>query len=220
MTGLSNSIKRYSLSKQVSDSLEQMIEAGEYKIGEKIPPETELMELFDVSRNTIREAIRALTSAGILVVKQGDGTYVKSANRFNASMNLKYKQLPFDDVSEARHAMEITISQLAAERRTDEDLESIRLAFHNRKDANHSIEEDSIADFNFHKAIAKSCHNSIIYDLYMSISSFIQEQILSKNENPSTNSDLMDSLHEDLFHAIENKDPEKARIAIESFLKI
>ena len=72
-----NSVKRYPLSRQVSDKLEQMIEKGEYHVGEKIHTEIELMDIFQVSRNTIREAIQSLTSAGVLEVRQGDGTYVR-----------------------------------------------------------------------------------------------------------------------------------------------
>lgn len=66
-------IKRDSLSKQVSDKLEAMIEAGTYRVGDRFPTEPELMEMFSVSRNTVREAVQSLTWAGLLDVKQGDG---------------------------------------------------------------------------------------------------------------------------------------------------
>ncbi len=64
-----NQIKRYSLSQQVADQLESRIADGVYAVGEKIPTETELAEMFDVSRNTLREVIQCLTSVGILEVR-------------------------------------------------------------------------------------------------------------------------------------------------------
>lgn len=215
-----NSIKRYSLSKQVADQLEQDIESGKYKIGEKIPTEIELMGTFEVSRNTIREAVQALTSAGILVVKQGDGTYVKSTNRFNACMNSKYEKVSIDDITEARNALELAIVQLAAKRRTKKDVDHIISAFNHLREIHTSVHEDAIADFEFHKTIAKACHNAIIYDLYMSISSFIQEQITLQQEKFKGHSEYSDHLHEDLYHAILDQDAEKARVCMEKFIKL
>lgn len=56
------------------------IENSEWQVGMRIPPEPELMEQLQVSRNTLREAIRALTYAGLLKTRQGDGTYVCSSS--------------------------------------------------------------------------------------------------------------------------------------------
>ena len=213
-------IKRYSLSRQVADQLEQDIESGKYKIGEKIPTEIELMGTFEVSRNTIREAIQALTSAGILVVKQGDGTYVKSTNRFNACMNTKYEQVSFKDITEARNALELTIVHLAVERRTKKDADHIISAFNRLQSIHTSSQESALDDFEFHKAIAKACHNSIIYDLYMSISSFIQEEISLKQKEAGDYNNLTDHLHEELFNGILEQNYEKADTAIRNLLKI
>ena len=85
-------IKRYSLSEQVANQLEKMIENNVYKINERIPTEVELIECFNVSRNTIREAIRELVSAGILEVRQGDGTYVRANNRFDATISKQLRE--------------------------------------------------------------------------------------------------------------------------------
>ena len=74
-------IKRDSLSKQVSDKLESMIESGAYQVGERIPTEPELMEMFQVSRNTVREA---------------DVTSVKVGDSF--SSNAKYELVVEDDI--------------------------------------------------------------------------------------------------------------------------
>lgn len=203
-------VKRYSLSHQVADRLEEMIESGKYSIGDKIPTEVELMELFNVSRNTVREAIHSLASSGILEVKQGDGTYVKFNNRFNGYMSLEYQQIPADEVKEVRKAFEMMIAQLSAEKRTDEEMKKIEEAFNCRKALNNNVKEDTLADINFHMAIAEACHNKLILDLYKSISVYIENHITKVQEKTDINMKKIDDLHEQLYLAIKNKNIKSA----------
>ena len=214
------SVKRYPLSKQVSDKLEQMIEDGEYQVGEKIPTEIELMDLFQVSRNTIREAIRSLTSAGVLEVKQGDGTYVRSSNRFDANMSMKYEKEPLEDIKEVRNALEITIAHLAASRRTEEDMERITETFQKRQVLKDTIKENTLADVDFHMAIAKACHNKIILDLYQSISSYLESHIAERHAETDMDVDAIDALHEELYIAIRDQKPQAANICAQNILSI
>lgn len=204
-------VKRYPLSKQVADKLENMISTGEYKVGEKINTEIELMEIFQVSRNTLREAIQSLTSAGILEVKQGDGTYVKANNRFDANMHREYSQVSINDIKETINALELTIVQLAAKRRTDDDMKLISEKFFNRKNLSESIKENTLADIEFHTAIAKACHNKILIDLYNSIISYVEDQILESQIETSLKPEEIDTLHEYLYAAIKNKNPNAAQ---------
>ena len=213
-------IKRDSLSKQVSDRLEKMIENGEFKIGEKIPTEPDLMEMFQVSRNTIREAIRALTWNGILVVRQGDGTYVRSSSRFNANMMKKYEQVSLNDIWEARNCFEVTIAHLAAMRRDDNDLEGIRDALKRRNELKEDAKENTLADIEFHKAVSKACHNHIIIDLYDSIADYLESQISQRNMQAEISDEEIDQLHIDLYEAIEQADPIKAANAAHNILNI
>ena len=204
-------VKRYPLSKQVADKLEEMIKQGEYQIGEKIHTEVELMEIFQVSRNTLREAIHSLTSAGILEVKQGDGTYVKATNRFDASMHREYAQVNASDIKETRNALEVTIVQLAATRRTEDDMNLIAEKYQMRKNLKDSIKENTIADIEFHTAIANACHNKILIDLYNSIISYVEDQIIETQIETTLDDSDIDALHEQLFIAIRDKDKTAAQ---------
>ena len=214
------SVKRYPLSKQVADQLEKMIESGEYEVGKRIPTEVELMDIFHVSRNTVREAIQSLTSAGVLEVKQGDGTYVRSSNRFNANMNMKYSQVSLDDITEARNSLEIAIVNLAAQRRTDDEMDDITEAFLKRKGLNQATKENTLADMEFHMAIAKACHNRILVDLYQSIASYLESHIAEKQVETSLDFLQIDELHEKLYMAIRNQEPDVARVCARNILKI
>ena len=213
-------VKRYPLSKQVADQLEKMIETGVYAIGERIPTEPELMEMFSVSRNTLREAIQSLTSAGILLVKQGDGTYVRSNNRFHAHMSLEYEQVSLADIRETRNALEMTISPLASQRRTEEDLAVIRDALIKRQGQKDTEKENTLADMEFHMAIAQACHNKILNDLYRSISSYLENHIAERGAITELDTAEIDSLHEQLFLAIQDQKPELAKQCVENILKI
>ena len=213
-------VKRYPLSKQVSDKLEQMIAKGEYPVGSRIPTEVELMEIFKVSRNTIREAIQSLNSAGVLDVRQGDGTYVKSSNRFDANMNLKYEQVSLEDIREVRNSLEITIASLAARRRTEKELEVIREKFISRKESHETIKENTLADVEFHMAIAEACHNTILIDLYHSISSYLIDHIAERQAVTELDWDEIDRLHEELYIAIRDHKPDIANICAHNILNI
>lgn len=213
-------VKRYSLSRQVADQLEKLIEDGVYAVGEKIPTEPELTEMFSVSRNTLREAVQSLTAAGILVVKQGDGTYVRSNNRFHARMSMEYDQVSLDDILEARNALEITIAQLAAQRRSEEDLREIEDALHLRQKQTETEKENTAADMHFHITVSKACHNQILMDLYASVSTYTESHIAERQATTTLGTDEIDSLHEKLFVAIRDKEPETARICAQNILNI
>lgn len=213
-------VRRESLSKQISDSLEEMIASGAYSVGEKIPPEPELADMFQVSRNTIREAIQSLTWAGLLSVKQGDGTYVCSSNRFRANMEQKYQEVSLSDVKEARNCIEVTIAHLAAQRRNSDDLEIIQEMLAKRKTLETDSKENTETDLDFHIAIAHACHNAILIDMYESMSGYMKSQIEEQNKTSAFTPAEIDKLHEDLFLAIREGDSEQAAFAVKKIVNI
>ena len=213
-------IKRDSLSKQISDKLEHMIESEEFVVGQRIPTEPELMEMFQVSRNTIREAIQSLTGAGILEIKQGDGTYVRAANRFSANMKKKYAQVSVEDIRETRNCLEVTIAGLAAVRREPEDIDSIRQALIRREELKTDIKENTRADIEFHMCIAEACHNDILIDIYQSISDYLESHIAERNIDSPLSDEEIDQLHEKLFEAVLDGDKNRASMAASRILEI
>ena len=199
-----------SLSRQVSDELEHMIEAGEYAVGQRIPTESELMEMFSVSRNTLREAVQSLTSAGVLEVRQGDGTYVISDSRFNANMNKEFEKVSLEDVRETRDVMEVAIARLAARRRTEEELEEICAALENRQGLKENVKENTLADMEFHMAIARASHNHIFLELYTSMLCYLENQIAQRQAFTTLDQGEIDALHEKLCLAIQERDEDGA----------
>ena len=213
-------LQRRSLSRQVSDRLEELISAGTYQVGDRIPTEPELMELFGVSRNTIREAIQSLTWAGLLNVKQGDGTYVCAENRFTANLEQRYQSISLDDIAEARNSIEVTIAHLAAKRRTAQDVAQIQMLLRQRSALASDFREHTKADLDFHLAIARACHNQILIDMYESMAGYMESQIEERSRSSLHSSQEIDLLHEQLFVAIRDGDPKNAAHSVLKILQI
>src|SRR5699024_8815031 len=135
---------RKSLVDQVSEQIEQLIEQGEWSVGDKILPVMELMEEFDVSRNTLIEAIRDLVHAGLFVKKQGRRTTVRSCSALGAELRRRVKKSTMLETLEVRFALENQAAHMAAENRTEADLTQLKTCIQQCKRAS---ENDDLEQF-------------------------------------------------------------------------
>lgn len=210
---------RMNLVEQVAMQMEQLIEKRTWQVGEKLPPEFELMDKFDVSRNTLREAIRALVHAGMLETKQGSGTVVCSANSLGATLKRYLQKSALLEILDVRLALERQAAELAAVHRTDADLDQLeqsiqatRLALANQ-DRGKFIAED-IA---FHKMIVQAAGNQLLSDLYEPllerIYAFVDDVITMYAPLQ-----LEHEFHFELFAAIRDQDQKAAAAYVENYL--
>jgi DNA-binding FadR family transcriptional regulator len=162
--------QRASLVDQVIDQLKEQITSGSWQMNGKIPTETVLAEQLGVGRNTVREAVRALTHAGLLECRQGDGTYVRATSELSGAMLRRLKQAEQLEILEVRRALEVEAARLAATRRTDEDILHIEAAL---DDPDLFVE----ADLAFHMAVAHATHNLVLIDLYEDFSAALRASI-------------------------------------------
>ena len=123
-------IRQPKLSDVIEQQLEFLILEGTLRPGEKLPPERELAKQFDVSRPSLREAIQRLEAKGLLLRRQGGGTFVQSSlwQSFSDPLVELLSDHPESqyDLLETRHALEGIAAYYAALRSTDEDKERIR----------------------------------------------------------------------------------------------
>ena len=117
--------RRRSLAHRVREQMEEYIRSGQWQVGQRIPPEPELIRHFGVSHNTLREAVQGLIHAGMLMARPGDGTYVTAADRLDAALAHRLQQADLSRILEARLAIEKAVVALAAQNRNDEDLDRI-----------------------------------------------------------------------------------------------
>lgn len=214
-----NKPKRLSLVEQVTKEIETLIQQKYWKVGQKLPPEKSLMEQFDVSRNTLREAIRALVHVGLLTTKQGSGTIVTSASTFEAVLSEHIAQQNLLQVLEVRIALETEAAYLAAERRTKDDIHKMELyieACQLAYDEN-DMERFLEADISFHQVIVEASDNSVLIDLYASLNDSLYYSIAQNISGFDTNKNEIE-VHHQLFSAIEKQQAHKASDIVKDYL--
>ena len=160
-----------SLADEVVEHIRKQIEVGELNEEEKLPTEPELMKLFGVGRSTIREAVKTLSNMGYLSVQQGRGTFVKSTIPKDQSFEERIKRADIQELKEVRNILDMPLSAIAAQRRTPDDIEKIRKCAQNREKAamNGDLEGSIKADILFHVSVAEATHNTILAEMYRSI---------------------------------------------------
>src|SRR5215510_1612195 len=79
-------VRAETLSLQVARQIENLITSGVWPVGTRIPPEKDLVSTLEVSRNTVREALRSLVHTGMLEARAGDGTYVRAPSELAAPL--------------------------------------------------------------------------------------------------------------------------------------
>lgn len=212
---------RKSLVEQVVTQIEQLIDQGHWKVGEKIPPEMELLEEFDVSRNTLREAIRALVYAGLLETKQGSGTIVRSTSALGAALERYIKKSTMLETVEVRLALEKQAAEMASERRTKADLNQLKTCIENCKkaSANHELDRFISSDIQFHQTVVQASGNQLLIDLYEHMTeilySFVYEFMAM--EPPFQ---YEQGIHLELFEAIKNQDKASAAAYVENDMEV
>jgi DNA-binding FadR family transcriptional regulator len=149
----------------LADSTAQQImtmieEENRFKVGDKLPNENDLALELGVSRSTLREAIKILTTNGILEIKRGRGTFVTS-NTIISSQNFSDIASGLDDLFEMRLMFEPDCAYLAAERATDEEIEIICYYGEKIEKKILSGEDRTEDEQKFHESIANATHNSL-----------------------------------------------------------
>lgn|GEM_PF-23851 len=146
----------------VLDQLQSTVQSGAWAVGQKIPGELELTRQLRVSRPAVREAIRALTHIGVLEVRRGDGTYVRSAADPRPLLQ-RMQRCDVRDVMEVQLAYDVQAAKLAARRRTDADI-ALLAELLDARDCAADPSEFGHADAEFHLAIIEITRNPVLIE--------------------------------------------------------
>lgn len=169
------------LVEQAAVRLRARITDGTWPIGSKLPGETTLAAELGVGRSTVREALRSLAGAGLLRPRQGAGVFVIAAEPA-ADWSVRLRHAAVIEVYEVRAMIETQAAKLAAERRTQQDLEAMDAALANRRrvgtDAEASTEAFVDADLAVHRAVVAASQNSVVLDLYDQFLPILREALI------------------------------------------
>ena len=186
--------------------------------GDKLPGERELARRLGVSRTTVRQAMVALQSEGVIEVRHGGGTFLSRLDGDSpavARVVARRRRLPA--VLEARRSLEIPLASLAAKRRTEADLEEIAAGLDEMRRAVEAGEIGLEGDGRFHAAVTAAAHNPVMAELMDSLTTNIAEtrgESLSQRGRPPNS--LAD--HERIAEAITRRDPQGAADAMRAHL--
>lgn len=205
----------------VAQQLQGFIRDGLLKPGDKLPPERELAVMFQVSRSSLRDAIRSLEMMGLLAPRQGEGTVVRDLSADSlvnplASMLVRNRQL-VAELLDVRKILEPPLSARAATHASPEDIAYLTDILRRHKEkirgGQLAIEEDS----EFHYAIAQAAKNSVVMkvlDVLMDLLRASREQSLQLAGRPQRSL----AGHLRIFNAIRRHNPDAADAAMRRHL--
>jgi len=210
-------VPRTKLYQKVVKQVQDVIRDGLLRPGDKLPPERELAEMLHVSRGSLREAILALESMGLVEPRHGEGTVVRDLSAAplvnQLSVMLVQKKALVGELLEFRLMIEPTLAARAAANATPEEIANLEEILARQKakidQGELAIEEDS----KFHYAIAQAARNSVVLrvlDVFMDYLRDSRQLSLQVEGRPqkSLNS------HRRILNAIARKNPAEAEAAM------
>ncbi len=166
--------KKSALSEEIVTRLLTLIKERKLQPGDKLPPERELAATMEVSRPSLREALRALSIMNIIEIRQGGGTHVTS---LDPELLVEHLEFVFAldnstvfELLEARKVVEPGVTALAAERISNEAVKSLELMLVQSEQTLNSPELFLEFDFNLHQQITKAAQNPILRRVMTSLS--------------------------------------------------
>jgi GntR family transcriptional repressor for pyruvate dehydrogenase complex len=155
--------------------IKEMIVSGQLRPGDRLPPEKELSEELGLSRNSLREAVKALELVRVLDVRRGDGTYVTSLTPSLLLDAMSFLVDVHQDASvlellEVRRILEPAAAALAATRATPEDIDGLRELL-DRVDETTPVDDLVAQDMVFHRTVSALSGNAYLTQLLDTLSS-------------------------------------------------
>jgi DNA-binding FadR family transcriptional regulator len=203
------------LTDEAIDKIKGMITSGELGPGDRLPKEADLAERLGLSRNSLREAVKALSMIRVLDVRQGDGTYVTSlepdllldALSFVVDFHRDDTVLQFLEV---RRILEPAATALATQRMTDADIAKLQIVLDELGDTP-TIEALVANDLEFHRLIASGSGNAVLCSLIDGLSGPTTRARIWRGLTQEGAAARTREQHQAIVDAITSREPDLAR---------
>jgi GntR family transcriptional repressor for pyruvate dehydrogenase complex len=209
-----NPLERTPVTEEALERVKELITSGKIAIGEKLPPEYELVAQLGISRPSVREVLITLQAEGYIEIKRGKGAYVMNKSQFDKDKFMEWfknNEYRIQELLEARMAIEPMAASLAAERITEDQLDCLETSYNDFVVAikNHRLEEIVLLDEKFHELIIRASSNELLYFLY---SNFIpaMREYRSRAFSPPANPYLATEWHKKIIEALKTRNPHDA----------
>ncbi len=206
----------------VVEQLHDQIVSERWEVGGRIPTETELTEQLEVSRPSLREAVRSLVQMGLLETRQGDGTYVVARNATEVALRRTVRNADAAEVMTVRRALDVLAAREAALERTEHDLDGLASLLRSRRQAidDGDLERFVDDDVAFHLGIAAASHNEFLTGIYTSFDASLRQTVLENSSTWNEENPLDTDFHDALLDAIRQGEPAAATTAALTVLDV
>ncbi|UEM02524.1 transcriptional regulator NanR [Skermanella rosea] len=219
-------IPRRKLYQEVLDRLLARISSGEYAVGDQLPSERQLMEMYKVGRPAIREAMQTLSHMGLVSITHGERARVTpiTADRVIEQVGETAKHFiagapeNLEHLKEARVFFEVGMVRLAAERATEEDIGRLARRLEDHRDALTDLPNFLPCDMAFHREIATISGNPIYVAVSQAMFAWLAVYHVKLLRAPGAELITIEE-HERIFDAVADRDPDEAAAAMSDHLK-
>ncbi len=220
---MNNQLLRFTTAEAVVNYFNKEIESGRFKPGDKLPSERMLQEQFGISRFSLREGLARLSALGIIRIIHGKGAFISSEIN-NAS--LSHVLMPMfsnptsgslNDLFEARTLIEERVTALAAQRRSDEDIATLRDIL---KQSENALDDPSAfgdLDYRFHLQIRQSAGNVFFEKMIDVINDHVKSFLLYRAADNLGRKNALKT-HWLILECIEKQDSEKVVIIVQKHM--
>lgn len=167
--GEKGQIGKRTVKDQISDKIAYMIHSGLLQPGDELPSERELASTLGVSRETVRSAIGVLQARRMVEVSQGSRTRILGTGPFQLHESVStlgdLKNRSFEEVAEARAAVEVQVIWLTAQRITSLQLQRLEVLVHEQETMLKDPVRFQISDQEFHSTLYRACGNNLLADV-------------------------------------------------------
>jgi GntR family transcriptional regulator, transcriptional repressor for pyruvate dehydrogenase complex len=218
----STSPRKVTAAELVVAQVRGLIERGEVRSGDRLPPERDLAHQLGVSRPSVRSGLKSLAAMGVVQIRQGAGTFITGGPPVLASEPLRFLAalhgFTRTQMFEARLVLEVAVAGLAAERAAPETLVVISDETTGMFASLDQPEEFLDHDIRFHQAVAAAAGNPILASVVEMVSKMFYE-LRHNRIRGAKDLKVAAEEHRAIYQAIRASDPERARTAMGDHLR-
>ncbi len=219
-----DTIKRVSLSNQVLDSIVKYTQENKLQVGDKLPTESEFATQFRVSRNIVREAMKALAMNGAVESIPGKGTFMRQPMlnfTLNEGTNLEFHaDVSAQQIMEVFTDLDVLAVKLCIDRASEKDLVKIDDTLHDLREALLSKKAWAEQGAAFHVRIAECARNPLLVKMVGNCADVIGrccDAMIPSDTEGSRTHHIQE--HEDILNAIHAREREAAEAAVRILMK-
>jgi GntR family transcriptional regulator, transcriptional repressor for pyruvate dehydrogenase complex len=210
---------------RVVEAIEGQILGGRLAVGARLPPEREFSEHLQVSRPVVREAVRILTTRGMLETKHGIGTTVRAISRdevvkpMTLFLRVRGQDISIQHLHQVRSILEVENAGLAAEQRTEQDVNELSRLCAEMEAAAGDAPAFARKDSEFHRRLSETTYNPLLILLLDSIQDMMGE-VRALVANQTGLFERVTPTHLRILDAVASRNPAGAREAMREHLEI